>query len=129
MHINKHHEAHNELQRASQFVSYRLPNGHTRVSCLIKSITSKDGAILSAITLIQGDNEKRDNFENAADFLLLTSPAAKEIERSYHIIALMTGGTDIDESKRSNKKNDGVGATGVELQYHSKAEYSRLNGE
>ena len=48
---------------------------------------------------------------------------AKEIEQSYRISALKTGGTDIDESKRSNKKKDGVGSTGLELQYHSKAEY------
>ena len=27
MHINKHCEAHNELQHASQFVSYEFPNG------------------------------------------------------------------------------------------------------
>ena len=37
-HINKHREAYNEMMRASQFVEYELPNEHTRVGRLIKSI-------------------------------------------------------------------------------------------
>ena len=106
-----------------------MPNGHTRVSRLIKSITSKDGAILSAITLIQGDNQKRNDFELAADFLLLTASAAKEIERSYRISALMTSGLNADTSKGNSKKNDGIGSTGVELRYYLRAEYVKLNGK
>lgn len=134
MHINKHREAHNELERASQFVAYEVPNGHTRVSRLIKSITSKDGAILSALTLIQGDNTKRNDFEEAADFLLLTAPAAKEIERSYRISALIARDTNDSNNsntnvKDSSRKNDGIGSSGVELRYHSKAEYAKLNGK
>ena len=62
------------------FSHTKFPNGHTRVSRLIKRITSKDGAILLKITLVQGDNEKREDFKKSADFLLLTAPAATEIE-------------------------------------------------
>ena len=54
IHVNKHQDAHNELVRASHFVNYEVPNDYTRVSRLIKSITSKDGPILVSITHNQG---------------------------------------------------------------------------
>jgi hypothetical protein len=45
-HINKTREAHNEMTRASQFIDYQVPNEHTSVGRLIKSITSRDPAIV-----------------------------------------------------------------------------------
>ena len=125
MHISKHRDAHNELVRASQFVAYEVPNDHTRVGRLLKSITSKDGAILSAITHIQGTTEMRENFEETADFLLLTAPAAKEIERSYRISAVLTGNGG--GKQKSSVPRSGYGSTGVELRYHTRKEYDRLN--
>ena len=128
MHITKHREAHNELVRASQFVDYELPNGHTRVGRLIKSITSKDGAILAAITNIHGDRVKRNDFEEAADFLLLTAPDAKEIERSYRISALGLTSKGGNDNKGNDAKN-GFGRTGVELRYYKKHEYDKLRSD
>ena len=125
MHITKHREAHNELVRAAQFVQYELPNGHTRVSRLLKSITSKDGSILAAVTHIQGTSEMREDFESAADFLLLTAPTPREIERSYRISAVNLGSSG--GSNHNSKKNKGIGKSGVEFRYHSKDEYARLN--
>ena len=127
MHINKHREAYNELVRASQFISYEVPNDHTRVSRLIKSITSKDGAILASITHIQGTAIMRDDFESAADFLLLNAPTPKEMERSYRISAVGLANTDDSKPSGGGKKNAGVGKSGVELRYHSKIEYNKLN--
>ena len=127
MHVSKHREAHNELVRASQFVSYEVPNEHTRVSRLIKSITSKDGAILAAIAFIQGTLAMRGDFENAADYLLLTAPSPKEIERSYRISA-----TSLSEGKANSNNRDnsnGVGSTGAQLRYYAKAEYDGLTGK
>ena len=65
------------MMRASQFVEYELPNDHTRVGRLIKSITNRDPSIMSAITHIQDNQHQRNNFEAAADFLLLTAPKLK----------------------------------------------------
>lgn len=123
MHVNKHREAHNKLVRALQFVSYEVPNGHTQVSCLIKSITSKDGAMLASITHIQGTATMRGDFESAADFLLLNALTPKEIERSYWVSAIAL---EADAGKM--KKNSGIGQAGVELRYHSKSEYAKLSG-
>ena len=106
MHITKHREAHNELVRAAQFVQYELPNGHTRVSRLLKSITSKDGSILAATTHIQGTSTMREDFEAAADFLLLTAPTPKEIERSYRISAVNLSSSS--GTNTNNNKNKGI---------------------
>ena len=121
-HIAKHREAHNELTRASEFITYELPNEHTRVSRLLKSITSKDPAIVSSIIHINGDIDKRNDFEEAADFLLLNAPAAKELETTYRISAL-----GLKLSGDGDKKN--IGKTGVELRYYKRDEYNKLSNE
>mmetsp|Transcript_642 Transcript_642/g.1028 ORF Transcript_642/g.1028 Transcript_642/m.1028 type:complete len:297 (-) Transcript_642:90-980(-) len=105
-HITKHREAHNELTRASKIVTYELPNEHTRVSRLLKSIISKDPAILAAIVGIQGNPEKRNDFELASDFLLLNAPSAKEIEANYRISAVGTGS---DKGNNNGSKNKAYG--------------------
>ena len=117
-HISKHHESFNEMVCASQFIAYEVPNDHTRVGRLIKSIQSKDPAIISALTHIQGNAAQRDDFELAADFLLLTAPKHKELtEGSQRISA-------VKSSSNNHKKN--VGKTSIELQYYTKEEYRKV---
>ena len=123
MHISKHRDAFNELTRASQFVAYELPNEVTRVSRLLKSVTSKDATILSAITTIKSNKTMKGNFEEAADFLLLTAPHPKEIETSYRISAI---NMQNDSDKKGGKPKE-KGKTGVELRYYKQHEYARLN--
>ena len=116
-HISKHREAHNEMMRASQFIDYELPNDHTRVGRLIKSITSRDPSIVSAITHIQGNQQQRNDFEAAADFLLLTAPKPKE----------QTPGHRISAVKSNQSKRKTIGDTGVEFRYYSSHEYNKLS--
>ena len=116
-HINKHREAHNEMMRASQFVEYELPNEHTRVGRLIKSIVNRDPSIVSAVTHIQGNTEQRNDFELAADFLLLTAPKLKENPQNHRISAI----------KAQKNQKHGLGKSGVEFRYHSRQEYHKLN--
>ena len=108
------------MVRADNHVDYEVPNKHTRVGRLMKSITSKDPSIVAAITHIHGSTTLRNNFEDAADFILLTAPNnGNAPERSQRISAVNTG-----------KKNCGRGdRTGVELRYHSKKEYNKLTRE
>ena len=130
MHIAKHRDAHNELTRASQYVTYELPNGHTRVSRLMKSITSKDASVVAAITHIQGTDLMRNNFENAADFLLLTAPTAKELQSGLRVSALETGsGKGKEKGKGKGKGDPSVGKTGVEFRYYKKREYGELQDD
>ena len=117
-HISKHRESFNEMVHASQFISYEVPNEHTGVGRLIKSIQSRDPAIVSALTHIQGNTAQRDDFELAADFLLLTAPKHKELtEGSQRISAVKSS---------SNNNNKNVGKTGIELRYYTKDEYRNL---
>ena len=112
-HINKTREARNEMTRASQFIDYQVPNEHTSVGRLIKSITSRDPAIVSAITHIQGSQEQRNDFEKAADFLLLTAPSTQHKDSDHRVSATNT----------NNKKGQ---KTGIELRYYKSSEYSNL---
>ena len=118
-HVSRHREAHNEMARASQYVSYELPNDHTRVGRLLKSITTKEPAIVAAITHIQGTPAQRGDFEEAADFLLLTAPAPSS-QRPDHRIS----GVNSNEKKKGDK----IGPkTGVEVRYYTRKEYSKLS--
>jgi ribosomal protein L29 len=122
-HIIKHREAHNEMRRSSDYVQYDVPNEHTRVGRLIKSITTKDPSILAAITHIQGSDVQRNDFEAAADFLLLTAPNnGNAPERVQRIAA-------VRDNRNKDKKKYGTGDSGVELRYHSQKEYQKLNRE
>ena len=121
-HVNKHREAHNEMVRASDYIQYDLPNEHTRVGRFIKSITSKEPAIISAITHIHGDNNLRNDFESAVDFMLLTAPNnGAAPDRTQRISAAKT-----DREKKKHGRGD---KTGVELRYHTRKEYNKLSAD
>ena len=60
----------------------------------------------------------REDFESAADFLLLTALTLREMERSYQISAV--GLNSANGGSVNNKKNKGVGRSGIEFRYHSK---------
>ena len=84
---------------------------------LIKSITTKEPAIVSAITHIQGSQTQRNDFETAAEFLLLTAPNANS-----------TSNHRVNAVKTKEKGNHKVRPkTGVKLRYYTKAEYGKLN--
>ena len=112
-HINKHRVADNEMVRAKQFIDVDTPNGYTRVTRLLKSITSRDPAIIAAKTHIQGNQNMRQDFEQAADFLLLTAPSSTINEPNHRISATT-----------SNTNGDGGN---IELRYYSKKEYGKLS--
>ena len=71
------------------------------------------------MTHIQGSTTQRDDFELAADFLLLTAPKHKELaDGSQRISAVKSS---------SNRHGTNQGKTGIELRYYTKEEYKRLN--
>ena len=121
-HINKHREANNDMVRAADYTVYDLPNEHTRVGRLMKSITSKEPAIIAAMTHIHGNNAMRNDFEAAADFILLTAPNnGGAPDKAHRISAAKT---------ERNKKKCGRGEeTGVELRYHTRKEYNKLSAD
>ena len=102
-------QAHNEMVRASQFIAFEVPNEHTGVDRLIKSITCKEPVMISVITHIQDNNGQRNDFELASDFLLLTAPKIKNNSSGSQRISNV-------KSNQTKKK----GKTGVELRYNTK---------
>jgi len=74
LHVDIHRSSFNEMTRAEDFIAHEPPNDHTRVQHLLNSIQMSDLRVISATTIILADNTKRNNFEDAADFLLLATP-------------------------------------------------------
>jgi len=84
---------------------------------LIKSILNRDPFIVSVITHIQGNTNQRNDFELAADFLLLTAPKMKENTQTHRISTV----------KSQKHQKNGVGRSNVELRYYSRQEYNKLS--
>ena len=77
IHIAKHREAYNYLSRASEQITYDPPNETSRVRYLLQSIEKSDPTICAAKTTIKADSIKNNDFEEAADFLIITAPHPK----------------------------------------------------
>lgn len=60
----------NDMVLSNQHISYNLPDGRTRVTRLLNSITSNDATVVSAKTQILASPQLEHNFEAAAEFLL-----------------------------------------------------------
>ena len=126
-HISNYRDAQNEMVRASQFHEYEVPNGHTRVGRLLRSITTTESSTVSAKTHIQGDPEKRNNFEAAADFLLLTCPD-KHPTPNVNTQRVSAANTNTQQSKYQPPYKKGP-RTGVELRYYKMQQYRRLSSD
>ena len=122
----KHRKFYIDLTEASTHVPVEFPNGHSRVTYLMTLITCKDLDVLSALANIcQDEDNKRRNFENTVNFLLLTCPVVKKSNtknrRVTHAeVATADGLTGAMKSGKGTK-------TGVDLQYHPKPEHDLLS--
>ena len=71
-----HRDAYNNMTRAAENVGYEVPNERTRVTRLLWSIHANHMAsVAAAKTTIEATPAKRDDFESAADFLILNAPS------------------------------------------------------
>ena len=68
---------------------------------------------------MQGNLEQRDDFEMAADFLLLTTPKFKDMTKGGHRISSIRS--------KEDKKKATTGRSGVEFRYYAKNEYHKLS--
>ena len=107
--MNKHREAYNEMVWANQHMQYKLPNEHIHVGRLLKSITLKNPAIVSVMTHIEGNPNQQDNFEQAADFLLLCTPSTSNNDNTRRI-------SSVKNKNKGSRKHKVGEKTGVELQ-------------
>ena len=125
IHIARHREAHNDLVRASHQVAYVPPNETSRVRYLLASIQTSDPTICSAKTTVQADPSKKDDFEEAADFIITVAPNPKPPQgRNHRISALKTS-----SNKNKRRKIRTGPKTGVEVRFYRRHEWSKLSKE
>ena len=118
IHVSRHREAYNDLVRASYQINYTPPNEASRVRYLLGSIQTSDPTICSAKTAIQADGTKKNNFEEAADFLLITAPVPKVNQPKLHRISAV-------QMKKGKIKTGPK--TGVEIRYYKRHEWHKLS--
>lgn len=123
-HIDMHRDAYNDMVRATEHVQYEIPNEHTRVSRLLRSIQAGHiAAIAAAKTTIEAYPTKRDDFEEAADFLILNAPAGKAINQALRISALESNpGNDDKTLGDYNHVN-------IDDRFYTKEEYGQLTND
>jgi hypothetical protein len=121
--IEKQRSSYVGLTEAAEHVDYQLPNEHTRVTYLLKSIEDcKDAKVQAAASAIdQDDNGMRADFEKAAAKLLPTCPVKRRGKTAKR------PGADIASI---DPKIDGkCPKTGVELRWYPRKEFLALNDE
>ena len=127
-HIIRHREAHNDFERASQAIPYTIPDEHSRVRRLLHSITSNNAAILAAKTTILADDTRVNNFELAADFLILTAPEPPAGGgRDHRISAFQHNGKRKKWNQRKDSNKDKSSGDKVQARYYTSDEWSALD--
>ena len=87
---------------------------------LLTSVRTNDPTFCSAKTTIQADSAENNDFEYAADSLLINAPTQKHQGPSNHRISVL-------RSKRGKVK---IGPNiGVEVRYHKRHEWNKLYEE
>ena len=126
--VSQHRNAFITMQQCSEHVSFQLPNELTRVKYLLDAIDNSNAELQAAIAMIRQDDEadgKMNNFEAAAAYLIPCDPVAKKQQVGSKRPAADISSANIQN--RHKKKKAGMGVTGVELRFHNRAEYNKLN--
>ncbi len=127
IHINNLRSFHNDLLRASDHIAYAIPTKTQRVERLLKSIQTNDPTILAGMTTVKAsadpDTGLYSDFERAADFILRVAPKNKQSSKDHNISSVQQDFDDIDKVVSKGPK------TGVELRYHTRKEFMKLNQE
>ena len=123
LHVARHREAFNDMERASEHIAFNVPNGTSRVRYLLNSIESDNPTLCSCKTTIQADSIKKNDFEKAVDFLLTNAPKSK-VNQTHKISA-------IKSTKKTGKKGKVKTGpkTGVELRFYKRKEWMDLTQE
>ena len=122
-HVDTHRDSYNDMVRANEHVQYEVPNERTRVGRLLKSIQANHiASIAAAKTTIEATITMRENFELAADFLILNAPSNRNQQNDHRISALSSGDQGHDE-----KTLEDYSHVHVEDRFYSKPQYGELS--
>ena len=101
-HCNHHRDAHQEMVRANEAVGFQVPDARTRVTRLLDSIQTSYNPLQNSKGIIENDTSKRNDFEQAVDFMCKFQPPRKPSGSSgLHRISSTTTGmkSDLDQLK------------------------------
>ena len=122
-HVDMHRDAYNDMTRASENVGYEVPNERTRVTRLLRSIHANHMAsVAAAKTTIEATPAKRDDFELAADFLILNAPSNRSTQNEQRISMVNQNYDDGDM-----KTLDELDHAKVEDRFYTQKEYKTLS--
>ena len=130
IHISKHQEAFNDLSRAQAQIDYTPPNETSRVRYLLQSIESSDPTICAAKTTIKADNTMKNDFELAADFLIVTAPTTNTNHLNHNVSGINTNNCNTQRRPSHNKRGPKRGKidvgpkTGVEIRFFNRGEWN-----
>lgn len=131
-HIDMHRDAFNDMVRSKEHVNYEVPNERTRVSRLLRSIQAGHiAAIAAAKTTIEANPSKRDDFEEAADFLILNAPSTKSFRNDQRISAFNSYNDSSGSGNNNNQNNtlDDYRNVSVDDRFYTRQEYSQLTSD
>ena len=121
-HISNHRQAVDDLRECSEHITVSVPDASQQVEYLIDSISCFDNTLQAAIGLVRANtNNMRNDFEMAASALIEVDP----YKRSQRV----GGPTPKAANISSIDFNAGRGDTGVDLRWHPKGEFMKLNQE
>lgn len=150
--INKHRRQFSNFKESAVQAGCQIPDGRSRVDYLLNSIKSDDPAIIIRVQNVRDDATRRNNFEVAAKYLgdcrykgMDKKRQRVQFEKEANLSDLQghdaAGGGGDEDAASTNKKprglksaayqaalnlNGGRGKSGVELRWHSPAEYRKL---
>ena len=117
-HVSNHRQAVDDLKECSRHITVSVPDPSQRVEYLIDSISCSDNTLQAAIGLVRANtNNMRSDFELAASALIEVDPYRKSLRNAAGRNANISA---IDFSA-------GRGSTGVDLRWHPKSEFMKLN--
>ena len=118
-----HRNAFVTMTEASSHITVQLPTEHSRVGYLLDNITSSDPELMATIASVKiPGNGMRDNFEDAVNFILPADPYVKNSGRSNRNNLARISDTNALKNSSDTK-------TGVDLRWHTRAEYVKLTPE
>ena len=115
-----HRSAYVQLEEAKAHVDFQLPTQHSRVGFLLDNIVNNDPDLRAALASIRVNTDNmRDDFESAVAFMLPVCPYTKHKQSQGR-----GRRAEISDTQLLGK---GSSATGVDLRWHTKEEYSKLS--
>ncbi len=126
--VSQHRNAYISMKQCAEHISYQLPNEIMHVKYLLDAIDCSNAKLQAAMAQVKADKKGAlIDFEKAAAAIIPSDPVSKKRLSGNKRHAAEISSAEIGGAAKDSKKHR-VGTSGVELRFHTSAEYSKLNG-